>query len=471
MAQECKNIVTNNINLGTEDCGCWTGCFINSEPAPFFTPNTFNLPVKSDVMPPIRLGNGRVAKALNINYCGNQPGLPNFPGPKVHSVSVVGINPTNIVCYYASNPVSGTIENRHRDRQGRSLGSTAEIISGWIIEGDEDPNLIGNFKEVIVTLKIVENPQVPSSTYEYPLDTRLFNMNVDVLADGFQSPFIYNTIVNSLADGLIIEEFFPSPAPGAQTLYDALGIHGMDVCFKPNQLHPYNTAETMIDSTHRYLALGLGDGRYFNPNMSPQNRDLRIQMNNLFNLSIVGFSAGLTARGFNNTTCQVSFDNNMKLWILKIARTVLLGTPIADNEFIDFNFDFFGYKPIFNDAPYISGGNEYEPVFSGSTVQKKFIQNVAIIPNAITSGQRASTPVPTPYNFYQYCQTPQLITKSYFMAAHNNRVSIMTSAIPGYNATYKNTLANKFYRMTFLANKAGEYGAPNITSIPTQICN
>jgi hypothetical protein len=57
------------------------------------------------------------------------------------------------------------------------------------------------------------------------------------------------------------------------------------------------------------------------------------------------------------------------------------------------------------------------------------------------------------------------------MAAHNNRVSIMTSAIPGYNATYKNTLANKFYRMTFLANKAGEYGAPNITSIPTQICN
>ena len=470
MAQECKNIVTNNINLGTEDCGCWTGCFINSEPAPFFTPNTFNLPSKSDVMPPIRLGNGRVAKRLPLSCLSPIPGAPNnLVGGKVHSVSVVGINPTNMVCYFASNPISGTIENRHKDRQGRSLGVTAEVTGGWIIEGDEDPNLIGNFKEAIVTLKIVENPQVPSSTYEYPLDTRLFNMNVDVLSDGFQSPFIYNTIVNSQADGVINNNHSGSTPPIGVTDTYKLGIHGIDVCFKPNQLHPYNTEDAMIDSTHRYLALGLGDGRYFNPAMSPQNRDLRLQMNNLFNLSIVGFSAGLTARGFNNTTCQVSFDNNMKLWILKIARTVLLGTPIADNEFIDFNFDFFGYKPIFNDAPYISGGNEYEPVFSGSTVQKKLVQNPATF--TITSGQRASTPVPTPYNFYQYCQTPQLITKSYFMAAHNNRVSIMTSAIPGYNATYKNTLANKFYRMTFLANKAGELGAPNITSIPTQICN
>jgi hypothetical protein len=467
MAQECKNIVTNNINLGTEDCGCWTGCFINSEPAPFFTPNTFGLSSKSDVMPPIRLGNGRVAKTLPLGCFSPIPGAPNnLVGGKVHSVSVVGINPTNIVCYFASNPISGTIENRHKDRQGRSLGSTAEVTGGWIIEGDEDPNLIGNFKEAIVTLKIVENPQVPSSTYEYPLDTRLFNMNVDVLSDGFQSPFIYNTTVNSYAQVVINNNHSGSTPPAGATPFAALGIHGIDVCFKPNKLHPYNTEDAMIDSTHRYLALGLGDGRYFNPNMSPQNRDLRLQMNNLFNVSIVGFSAGLTARGFNNTTCQVSFDNNMKLWILKIARTVLLGTPIPDNEFIDFNFDFFGYKPLFQD---VNTGADYEPVFSGSTLQRKFIQNPATL--TITSGQRASTPVPTPYNFYQYCHTPQLITKNYFMAANNNRINYWSNIIQPFDPTYKNLLANSFYRMTFRGNAAGEQGAPNITSIPTQICN
>ena len=471
MAQECKNIVTNNINLGTEDCGCWTGCFINSEPLPIFVPNTFNLPSKSDVMPPIRLGNGRVAKTLPLACLSPIPGAPNnLIGGKVHSVSVVGINPTNIVCYFAS-IISGTIENRHRDRQGRSLGSTAEIISGWIIEGDEDPNLIGNFKEAIVTLKIVENPQVPSSTYEYPLDTRLFNMNVDVLSDGFQSPFIYNTIVNSQAGGVINNNHSGSTPPIGVTDTYKLGIHGIDVCFKPNQLHPYNTEDAMIDSTHRYLALGLGDGRYYNPNMSPPNRDLRIQMNNLFNLSIVGFSAGLTARGFNNTTCQVSFDNNMKLWILKIARTVLLGTPIPDNEFIDFNFDFFGYKPLFQD---VNTGADYEPVFILNSLgqiaftQRKFIQNQTA---TITSGQRASTPVPSGYNFYQYCHTPQLITKQYFMAAKDDRIALFSTQFSPFDPTYKNLIANNFYRMTFRGNTAGELGAPNITSIPTQICN
>jgi hypothetical protein len=296
-------------------------------------------------------------------------------------------------------------------------------------------------------------------------------MNVDVLADGFQSPFVYNTTVNSYAQEVINNNHSgstpPVQLPLGVTPFTALGIQGIDVCFKPNKLHPYNTEDAMIDSTHRYLALGLGDGRYFNPIMSPQDRDLRLQMNNLFNLSIVGFSAGLTARGFNNTTCQVSFDNNMKLWILKIARTVLLGTPIPDNEFIDFNFDFFGYKPLWNDLS-LNGLDYVEPVFSGSTLQRKFIQNQTA---TITSGQRASTPVPSGYNFYQYCHTPQLITKQYFMAAKNDRIAYWSNIIQPFDPTYKNLIANNFYRMTFIGNTAGELGAPNITSIPTQICN
>jgi hypothetical protein len=57
------------------------------------------------------------------------------------------------------------------------------------------------------------------------------------------------------------------------------------------------------------------------------------------------------------------------------------------------------------------------------------------------------------------------------MAANNNRINYWSNIIQPFDPTYKNLLANSFYRMTFRGNAAGEQGAPNITSIPTQICN
>jgi hypothetical protein len=57
------------------------------------------------------------------------------------------------------------------------------------------------------------------------------------------------------------------------------------------------------------------------------------------------------------------------------------------------------------------------------------------------------------------------------MAAKNDRIALFSTQFSPFDPTYKNLIANNFYRMTFRGNTAGELGAPNITSIPTQICN